>query len=135
MEKISRRTKTNSIDISRFKLQEPKEDKDWSSAVNNAMAQLDYQENRFTNLDLLNKYGSNAWKIHNFQMEQLIKNIKDELDNLNETILAINMERKQDQQFTATKLKSMKQKQSDLVSRILQIRLVNDKLEKELNKI
>ena len=109
MEKISRRSKTNSIDTSRFRLQEPKEDQDWSSAVNNAMAQLEYQENRYMNLDLLNKYGSNAWKIHNFQMEQLIKNVKEELDNVNDTILALNMERKQDQQFTATKLMSMKQ--------------------------
>ena len=40
----------------------------WQSAVHNGYSQLEHQRDRLLNLELLNRFGTNGWKYHNFQV-------------------------------------------------------------------
>jgi pre-mRNA-splicing factor SPF27 len=105
---------------------------DYNQAVQNAKAQLEYQENRQINLDLLSKFGSNAWIINNDILEQKTKIVQDKIDTIDQELLEVNMKRKQEQMFAKKRLDSMKAKQHDLINRIVQVRMANAKLELEL---
>lgn len=54
----------------------------WLSACNNANAQLEHQLNRITNLELLLKYGANAWRAQSQLDEALLKQLEGTLQAL-----------------------------------------------------
>lgn len=96
--------KTNAIDTSRFRLNEPTESHateaissiktpkksktskphldQWDNATNNAFAQLEQQVNRIENLELMNQFGANKWKLYNFQLETIANGIQREIEKL-----------------------------------------------------
>ncbi|KAL9715777.1 hypothetical protein Ac2012v2_000219 [Leucoagaricus gongylophorus] len=75
----------------------PASDDDWKAALDNARAQLEHQRIRHTNMTLLQKYGANAWRIHNYQLEQQAKNMEKALDMLKELTVDVNRDRKNTQ--------------------------------------
>ena len=70
---------------------------DWKGAVDNAKIQLEYQEGRSINLELMNKYGPNQWKLGNYQLEKINEFLLQEMEELKESIHTVNRERKQEQ--------------------------------------
>lgn len=52
---------------------------------------------RLTNLELLQKYGSNAWRIHNFQLEATAKNYDKAVEDLKQLTVEVNRDRKNTQ--------------------------------------
>lgn len=54
----------------------------WGKACDNAHAQLEHQLNRITNLELLLKYGSNAWRAQSQLDEALLKQMEGTLQGL-----------------------------------------------------
>ncbi|XP_069797603.1 pre-mRNA-splicing factor SPF27 isoform X2 [Narcine bancroftii] len=54
----------------------------WQESVNNSMAQLEHQAVRIENLDLMSQHGSNAWKVYNDNLVQMIENAQKELQRL-----------------------------------------------------
>lgn len=52
---------------------------------------------RLTNLELLQKYGSNAWRIHNFQLEATSKNYEKAVEDLKQLTVEVNRDRKNTQ--------------------------------------
>ena len=46
------------------------------------------------NLALLQQYGSNAWRIHNFLLEQTAKNLEKAVEDLKQLTVEVNRERK-----------------------------------------
>ncbi|KAI8900969.1 Pre-mRNA-splicing factor SPF27 [Globomyces pollinis-pini] len=131
LDQASKNIKINGIDTSRFRL-EASADDDYKALVQNAKSQLEYQENRSLNLDLVSKFGNNAWKIYNYQLDEMVKSEQSKIDALQAQIGQVNRDRKQDQLQAKKTLDSLKLKQDELVSRIIQVRLANDQLEKEL---
>ncbi|KAJ3251543.1 hypothetical protein HK103_002259 [Boothiomyces macroporosus] len=121
---LERPEKTDAIDLKRFQLNEIN--------LDNIKAQIEYQENRSINLELFSKYGNNQWKLHNYQMEQINKNLEKELETLLSQIESVNLKRKQEQEFCFTKLKNLKEKQRELIDRIVQVRMANDQLQAKL---
>jgi pre-mRNA-splicing factor SPF27 len=96
VENAGKKIRINAIDTTRFQLPGG-QDGDWQTAVNNAKSQLEYQQDRQMNLELLNKYGASAFKAHNSELEALLKRMELELEKTNTKITEINMQRKQDQ--------------------------------------
>ena len=47
------------------------------------------------NLALLQQYGSNAWRIHNFLLEQTAKNLEKAVEDLKQLTVEVNRERGQ----------------------------------------
>jgi len=49
------------------------------------------------NLELLQKYGANAWRLHNYQLEHELQQYQMTLDEYKQNILDLNKQRKADQ--------------------------------------
>ena len=94
MEHVGQGIKTQAIDVSRFRMENNQEAK---VAVDNAKAQLEYQHNRLVNLELMKQFGSNAWRISNFQLEGLVQSLQEQTRVLREQITSIHHQRQQEQ--------------------------------------
>lgn len=87
------------------------------------------------NLELLQKYGANAWRVHNYQLETDLANIKKNTEYLRNQILQINRERKSDQTQAAASLASLENKWSDLITQNLQVDIACAALENEVEEL
>jgi len=50
-----------------------------------------------TNGTLLQQYGANAWKVHNYRLEMVGKHVEKIIEELNERIAEVNRSRKNSQ--------------------------------------
>ncbi|KAG2186156.1 hypothetical protein INT43_002594 [Umbelopsis isabellina] len=128
------------LDISRYDVAPPAgKDKQsveaWQAAVDNSKAQLESQTLRLFNLELLQKYGSNAWKVHNFQLEGQLKQLKYNVEEKKKEISELNKQRKFEQTEGGTTLRNLESKWSDLVSQTLQVEVACAALENELEEL
>lgn len=69
----------------------------WLKALDNANAQLEHQNQRVLNLELVQKFGGNAWNIHNYQMEYDVSLLRKAVDEKKAEIMELNKLRKRDQ--------------------------------------
>ena len=69
----------------------------WHKALDNANAQLEHQNQRILNLELVQKFGNNAWNIHNYQLEYDLSLIRNAVDEKKAEIMELNKLRKRDQ--------------------------------------
>ena len=56
---------------------------------------------RQNNLSLLQTYGSNAWRIHNYLFEATVKQVEKALEELKDLTVEVNRQRKNDQVRTS----------------------------------
>ncbi|KAL7749575.1 hypothetical protein RI367_005131 [Sorochytrium milnesiophthora] len=87
------------LDTSRYKLEAPGKDKEndvaaWREAYHHSCAQLQHQDLRLVNLELMQKYGSNAWLYHNFQVEHMAGRVEAQTQENRDKALEINRARK-----------------------------------------
>ncbi|ORY92214.1 Pre-mRNA-splicing factor SPF27 [Syncephalastrum racemosum] len=136
-ERTKRREPLEALDTERYQLSAPGEDdpEAWQAAVNNSKAQLEAESNRLINLELLQKYGANAWRVHNYMLEAHLKRIQAANEDMKNKILQINRERKMDQTQAAGSLRSLEDKWSDLVSQNLQVDIACTALEQEVEEL
>ncbi|KAJ3041563.1 hypothetical protein HDV00_009039 [Rhizophlyctis rosea] len=138
--RVSRGEKLQALDVARLRLEPPKPSsdntpitsEDWRLAVENSQAQLEHQWNRVINLELMSKFGSNAWRLHNFQLDDAVGKLKKDVGSNKEEVLAVNKQRKLEQIKAGHALNGMELRRNELLGRVLQVDLANDALEKEL---
>ncbi|KAF7794704.1 hypothetical protein EIP86_005842 [Pleurotus ostreatoroseus] len=127
------------LDTSRYQLPGPTVTPatvdDWQSSLENAHAQLEHQRLRLTNLELLQKYGANAWRIHNFQMEAVARDLDKAVEDLKNLTVEVNRDRKNFQTRVGTQLTTLETRWTELISSVLQIEMANVALEAELNDL
>jgi len=127
------------LDTTRYQLpgpaSTPGSEEEWRSALQNAHSQLEHQRLRHTNQALLQQYGSNAWRIHNYLVEANAKNIEKALEDLKELTTEVNRERKNFQTRVGNQLTSLETRWTELISNILQIELANLALEGEVDRL
>ncbi|KAF8591973.1 breast carcinoma amplified sequence 2 [Ramaria rubella] len=123
------------LDTTRYQLPHPSEDAPteelWAKAVKNAKVQLEHQRIRHSNLSLLQTYGPNSWKIHNYLLESSATRLEKALEQLKERTVEVNRERKNDQTRVGSQLTSLETRWTELISNVLQIELANVALEAE----
>jgi len=90
---------------------------------------------RLFNLELLQKYGANAWKVHNFQLEAQLKQLKHGVEEKKKEILELNKQRKLEQTEGGINLRNLESKWSDLISQTLQVEVACASLENELEEL
>ncbi|SAM05727.1 hypothetical protein [Absidia glauca] len=136
--RVSKQTPLTALDETRYELQGPESETDvdaWKKAVDNTKAQLESQAGSMFNLELLQKYGPNAWPVHNFQLEAYLKQIKQETERYRNEINEINRERKYDQTQAAAAIQALENKWSDLISQNLQVGVGCAALESEVEEL
>ena len=93
----------------------------WNEAVENSWAQLQHQYIRIANLELMKKYGSEAWKSYNNSLSQILTTAQKELQSLKKSIQEINWMRKTSQTDAGEKLKNLEANWVALVSKNYEI--------------
>lgn len=79
---------------------------------------------RAINADLLQKqYGSNAWKIQNFSLENTIARVEQEGEQVRSTVEQVNRRRKADQDQGGETLSRLERKWTELVSENMQLEI------------
>jgi len=91
------------LDLSRYEVPEPPKElrrdaSAWKSAVNNARAQLEHQHNRLVNLELLQKYGPQAWLQQNKALDQFKSTMELEAEQAGQRASDANVKRKRAQE-------------------------------------
>lgn len=90
---------------------------------------------RYTNLALLQTYGANAWRIHNYRLEETAKQAERSLEELKERTTELNRERKNSQTQYGTELTALETRWTELLSSILQIEMANVALDVEVKRL
>ncbi|KAK7058290.1 hypothetical protein VNI00_001921 [Paramarasmius palmivorus] len=130
LERVESHQPFPSLDSLRYQLPAPTStpgtEEEWKAALDNARAQLEHQKIRQTNLTLLQTYGSNAWRIHNYLLEENAKNIEKSLEELNQ----LTTETKLGSQLT-----SLETRWTELISGVLQIEMASVALDAEIDRL
>ncbi|KAJ3145499.1 hypothetical protein HDU86_000885 [Geranomyces michiganensis] len=132
LDRVSTSQSNPILDIARFRLEPPKNPKslaDWQTALDNAEAQLEHQANRLLNLELVNTFGSNAWKLHCYQLEWLAASLQKEVDAAAKEVTDVNKERKTAQLKMGQTLQQLAQRYMNLVHQTLQVDTATKSLE------
>jgi len=139
LERVGARQPLAAIDTSRYQLTlssvTPSNEEEWKSALDGAYAQLEHQRIRHNNLALLQQYGNNAWRVHNYLLEADAKKAEKLLEELKEKTTSLNRERKNNQTRLGDQLTSLESRWTELISSILQIELANVALEAEVARL
>ncbi|TPX54794.1 hypothetical protein PhCBS80983_g05737 [Powellomyces hirtus] len=128
----------SSLDTTRFRLEPPKDAQSveaWSEALENAQSQLEHQTNRLINLELVNTFGSNAWRLHCFQLEWLAKALEKEVEAVKKEVVDINKERKVEQLKTGQTLQQLSLRYSQLLHQTMQVDAATKGLETEVEAL
>ncbi|KAI8995362.1 breast carcinoma amplified sequence 2 [Trametes punicea] len=138
LERVSNHQPLPPLDTARYQLpapSTPENEEEWLEALKNARAQLEHQRLRQTNLALLQQYGPNAWRIHNYLTEASAKNVEKALEDLKTLTVEVNRERKNFQTRLGSQLTSLETRWTELISSILQIEMANVALEVEIDRL
>ncbi|CAG8537544.1 3836_t:CDS:2, partial [Racocetra fulgida] len=108
------------MDTSRYKLIVP-EDKD--------------DEEAFFNLELLQNFGANAWKLHNYQLEHELQQFQRTLEGYRQNILELNKQRKAEQIQAGSQIEALENKWTELIGQTLQLEVACASLENEIQQL
>jgi pre-mRNA-splicing factor SPF27 len=133
IERVGRReAPASALDTSRYQLPTPAAgdeatEADWDAALRNSSIQLAQQDLRMSNVELLKQYGSNAWRLHNFQQEAFLKEFTTDEQARREETTAINRKRKEAQVKVGNdgKLGTLERRWAELISNNLQVEVAN----------
>jgi pre-mRNA-splicing factor SPF27 len=99
---MEQRLPMDSISMQRYELPPPPVNKKsdvnaWNECVNNSKAQLEHQVSRILNLELLNEYGTGAWRAYNETLKSMLDQSEKQLENIKKNIQNVNLARKNEQ--------------------------------------
>mmetsp|Transcript_4292 Transcript_4292/g.6602 ORF Transcript_4292/g.6602 Transcript_4292/m.6602 type:complete len:209 (-) Transcript_4292:33-659(-) len=114
------------LDTSRYQIEQPPPNKKndiqaWKQCVANAQAQLEHQHLRLLNLELMNKYGANCWKVINSITENAAKQFEANFKKCRERIDQTNRERSAEQIPLGQELDTLEFEWQTLVQKTLEI--------------
>lgn len=117
----------------------PEEEKNnlqaWKLAVDNALAQVQTTKVRITNLELSNKFGPNAWKLHAEQLQTLNTGVESSVQEVKLEIENINRKRKADQTKAGGKMEMLSHKWATTIHKTNELEGAVHLLEAEVAKL
>ncbi|KAI3428653.1 hypothetical protein D9Q98_007476 [Chlorella vulgaris] len=114
------------MDTFRYNLEPPQPSKRndvaaWRAALDNAYAQLEHQYNRLLNLELLLKFGPDAWRAHNEQLAAFVARLQAQLADVRRRVDDLNRERKLQQHAAGAELGQLEAEYLGLVHKNAEI--------------
>ncbi|KAK5075554.1 hypothetical protein LTR64_001761 [Lithohypha guttulata] len=106
---------------------------DTRSALKTAYANVSYLRGRLSNITLLEEYGKNAWLIGNSQLEDILKQLEEELRTTKELSENTNRIRKTAQEDSKGELLALEETWKQGISRIVETQIAITALEVELS--
>ncbi|XP_075251695.1 pre-mRNA-splicing factor SPF27-like [Convolutriloba macropyga] len=136
-ERIAARQPMEMLSMKRYELPAPAAGQKnditaWNECVDNSLAQLEHMGSRIENLELLEKYGSNAWKTQNEMISKLVEQAQKQLSALKRDIQETNWQRKSDQMAVSTQLLSANDEWNHLVHKNFDIEAACLRLNQEI---
>ena len=95
--RVSSKAKVAGLDSARYSLPAPPGTASvdaWQKALDNAGSQTEHQQLRLGNLELMNKYGANAWRVGNYLVEKEIERLQSQTEIIKTKTEEVNRERK-----------------------------------------
>jgi pre-mRNA-splicing factor SPF27 len=127
---------TDGIDLSRYEEPEaPSDDKDiaaWKKSLQRAYTSSTYLSGRSSNLSLLEELGKNAWLIGNSQLEDILRQLEKELDELKAETENVNKSRKSAQEASRGEMIGLEETWKRGVGRILETEIAVEEFRKEI---
>ncbi|KAJ3272485.1 hypothetical protein HK104_004474 [Borealophlyctis nickersoniae] len=137
--RVEQGKKLQAIDVARFRLEPPKQANprvaDWRAAVEASQAQLEHQHNRLINLELINKFGPNAWRLHNFQLEHAVSMLQAEGSSTKLAVVQLNKQRKVEQMKAGNSLQALEARWQSLLHGVISVDAASAALEGELESL
>ncbi|CAN7939010.1 unnamed protein product [Ixodes hexagonus] len=136
-ERLQSRLPMEMMSMKRYELPQPAAGKttdvaSWSECVDNSWAQLEHQATRIANLELMARYGCEAWKAYNAALVRMLHQLQKQLQDLRKQIQEVNWQRKTSQTEAGEKLKNLEVNWVSLVSKNYEIERACVELEKEI---
>jgi len=125
------------IDTNRLAVQPPsKPDMNaWKQSTLNAHTQLEHLNLRAENLELLQTYGTNAWRVYNETLENLLKRMTSQLNGVNKEIESVNQERKEEQTSAGQVVRNLESKWIELVHKNRDIAIASAHLQADIDRL
>lgn len=138
--RVARGTPLAALDLVRYSLNKPDASKlgdlrAWQAALDNAHSQLQHQDNRLLNLELLLKYGTNAWRAQNEALSSHLAHLQAQLTSTRKAVDALNQERKLQQTAAGKELGTLEAEYISLVSKNQELEAECNALEAEVSKM
>ncbi|KAK8775794.1 BCAS2 pre-mRNA processing factor [Amblyomma americanum] len=136
-ERLQSRLPMEMMSMKRYELPQPPAGKttdvaSWAECVDNSSAQLEHQATRIANLELMARYGAEAWKAYNAALVRMLHQLQRQLQDLRKQIQEVNWQRKTTQTEAGEKLKHLEASWVSLVSKNFEIERACVELEKEI---
>lgn len=140
MKRIASKRKMEQLDMTRYEVPQPSAAKknnigEWSKCVDNARAQSEHSRNRLDNLELMNAYGSQAWKGFTESLDKSAEGHEKELKTLKEQVQDVNWQRKTEQVAAGEELMGLSTQWGQLISKNYEIELACKQLEGEIGHL
>ncbi|CAN6717443.1 unnamed protein product [Malus baccata var. baccata] len=128
------------IDFSRDKVEPPPVNKmndetAWKLALQKAQCSLQHQAVRLENLELIDKYGPDAWIQNNNRLQSILLRMQKLAEEQYQNIETVNRERKHHQQTTAYELNALAAQWKELCQKNIEIQSACVKLENHLEEL
>ncbi|GAA5973706.1 hypothetical protein JCM11641_005091 [Rhodosporidiobolus odoratus] len=104
----------------------------WEKAHRSSLAQLEHQRLRTMNGQMLSQLGANAWRVQNFAVENAIKRVENDGEEVKNVVEDVNRNRKTDQEKGGETLARLDKRWTELVSGNMQLEIGCAALEEEL---
>mmetsp|Transcript_31837 Transcript_31837/g.77594 ORF Transcript_31837/g.77594 Transcript_31837/m.77594 type:complete len:214 (+) Transcript_31837:45-686(+) len=125
------------FDSARYEIKPPKgtDLKAWKGALDRARIQLEHQSARIVNLELMKRYGSNAWKGYADYLDEFEKIISKNLSEYQEESRELNRKRKATQMTIASSLVNSQNKFLEYAYKNNELHIVCLEMEKQVKKL
>ncbi|XP_022090053.1 pre-mRNA-splicing factor SPF27-like [Acanthaster planci] len=139
-ERLASRLPMDVLSMKRYELPPPPAGRQndvlaWNESVENSMAQLEHQAERIANLELLSKYGSQAWRVYNDVLVRMVEHGQQQLQQIRKQIQELNWQRKTKQKSAGEALKNLEESWTGLVAKNYEIERACLELEQEVERL
>jgi pre-mRNA-splicing factor SPF27 len=86
-------------------------------------------------LELLAKFGANAWKLHNQQLESMSANFEHELESYKSKVVELNKLRKYEQTLAGAKLQDLELTWADRIQGVMALSMALHQLDNEIEQL